>query len=43
MSLDAYPHILDPGAPGRPLVPIGKHFWKVPPGYPQVEQAEQAE
>ena len=25
---------LDPGAPGRPLVPLGDHFWAVPPGYP---------
>ena len=25
---------LDPGAPGRPLEPIGLRFWRVPAGYP---------
>jgi hypothetical protein len=25
---------LDPGGPGRPLEPLGLHFWRVPPGYP---------
>jgi esterase/lipase superfamily enzyme len=24
----------DPGAPGRPLEPLGRHFWGIPPGYP---------
>ena len=27
---------LDPGTPGRPLESIGPHFWRVPPGYPDV-------
>ena len=26
---------LDPGTPGRPLEPIGPHFWAVPPNYPR--------
>ena len=26
----------DPGTPGRPLEPIGPHFWAVPPGYPRL-------
>ena len=26
---------LDPGTPGRPLKPIGPHFWEVPAGYPR--------
>jgi esterase/lipase superfamily enzyme len=30
---------LDPGTPGRPLEPLGQHFWDVPPGYPGVEPA----
>jgi esterase/lipase superfamily enzyme len=30
---------LDPGTPGRPLEPIGPHFWQVPPGYPTVKPA----
>jgi esterase/lipase superfamily enzyme len=25
---------IDAGAPGRPLEPIGPHFWAVPPNYP---------
>ena len=28
---------LDPGTPGRPLVPLGYHLWGVPPGYPDVK------
>jgi esterase/lipase superfamily enzyme len=28
---------LDPGTPGRPLTPIGNHFWAVPQGYPDVQ------
>jgi esterase/lipase superfamily enzyme len=28
---------LDPGTPGRPLRPIGPHFWDVPSGYPELE------
>ena len=28
---------LDPGTPGRPLKPIGPHFWDVPPGYPELK------
>jgi len=24
---------LDPGDPGRPLEPLGLHFWHIPPGY----------
>ena len=28
----------DPGSPGRPLEPIGHHFWQVPSGYPAVNQ-----
>ena len=28
---------LDPGTPGRPLAPLGSHFWSVPPGYPDVK------
>jgi esterase/lipase superfamily enzyme len=28
---------LDPGTPGRPLKPIGPHFWNVPKGYPDVK------
>jgi esterase/lipase superfamily enzyme len=32
---------LDPGTPGRPLTPLGHHFWGVPPGYPEVEAAHQ--
>jgi esterase/lipase superfamily enzyme len=31
---------LDPGTPGRPLEPIGPHFWQVPPGYPTVKPAQ---
>ena len=31
---------LDPGTPGRPLVPIGHHFWAVPPGYPDQQPAQ---
>jgi esterase/lipase superfamily enzyme len=31
---------LDPGTPERPLVPIGYHFWAVPPGYPGVPPAQ---
>jgi esterase/lipase superfamily enzyme len=31
---------LDPGAPGRPLVPLGPHFWSVPPGYPELKPAQ---
>jgi esterase/lipase superfamily enzyme len=31
---------LDPGTPGRPLVPIGPHFWAVPPGYPAAQPAD---
>ena len=30
---------LDPGTPGRPLLPLGRHFWRVPPGYPGVKPA----
>jgi esterase/lipase superfamily enzyme len=25
---------LEPGTPGRPLVPLGLNFWRIPPGYP---------
>jgi hypothetical protein len=25
---------LDPGPPGRPLEDLGRHFWRIPPGYP---------
>ena len=31
---------LDPGTPGRPLEPIGPHFWQVPPGYPSMKPAQ---
>ncbi|MBW2232378.1 MAG: hypothetical protein JRH17_18480, partial [Deltaproteobacteria bacterium] len=31
---------LDPGTPGRPLKPIGPHFWEVPPGYPELKPAQ---
>jgi hypothetical protein len=31
---------LDPGSPGRPLVPLGPHFWDVPPGYPGLKPAQ---
>jgi esterase/lipase superfamily enzyme len=31
---------LDPGPPGRPLVPLGPHFWSVPPGYPELKPAQ---
>jgi esterase/lipase superfamily enzyme len=31
---------LDPGTPGRPLVPLGSHFWSVPPGYPELKPAQ---
>jgi len=31
---------LDPGAPGRPLVPLGSHFWSVPLGYPELKPAQ---
>ncbi len=31
---------LDPGTPGRPLVPLGDHFWSVPPGYPELKRAQ---
>lgn len=31
---------LDPGTPGRPLEPVGLRFWRVPPGYPFVRQAQ---
>jgi esterase/lipase superfamily enzyme len=25
---------LDPGDPGRPLTPVSRHLWEIPPGYP---------
>jgi len=25
---------VDPGEPGRPLTPVARKFWRVPPGYP---------
>jgi esterase/lipase superfamily enzyme len=31
---------LDPGTPGRPLKPLGPHFWRVPPGYPELKPAQ---
>jgi hypothetical protein len=31
---------LDPGAPGRPLVSLGSHFWSVPLGYPELKPAQ---
>ena len=31
---------LDPGTPGRPLEPIGLRFWRIPPGYPNVQPAQ---
>jgi esterase/lipase superfamily enzyme len=31
---------LDPGTPGRPLLPLGHHFWGVPPGYPDATSAQ---
>jgi esterase/lipase superfamily enzyme len=31
---------LDAGTPGRPLVPLGDHFWEVPSGYPDQQAAE---
>jgi hypothetical protein len=31
---------LDPGTPGRPLEPLGPHFWRVPPGYPGGKPAQ---
>jgi esterase/lipase superfamily enzyme len=31
---------LDPGTPGRPLTPLGLHFWRVPPGYPSGKPAQ---
>ena len=31
---------LDPGTPGRPLVPVGNHFWQVPDGYPDVRPVQ---
>jgi esterase/lipase superfamily enzyme len=31
---------LDPGTPGRPLKPLGPHFWEVPPGYPDLKPAQ---
>jgi esterase/lipase superfamily enzyme len=30
---------LDPGTAGRPLLPMGHHFWSVPSNYPSVEDA----
>jgi esterase/lipase superfamily enzyme len=31
---------LDPGAPGRPLLPLGHHFWRIPQGYPELEAGQ---
>jgi esterase/lipase superfamily enzyme len=31
---------LDPGTAGRPLKPLGPHFWEVPPGYPELESEQ---
>jgi len=31
---------LDPGTPGRPLERVGLRFWKIPPGYPDVQPAQ---
>jgi len=31
---------LDPGTPGRPLEPAGLRFWRIPPGYPDVQPAQ---
>ena len=31
---------LDPGDPGRPLEPLGLHFWRVPPGYPNITEKQ---
>jgi hypothetical protein len=31
---------LDPGTPGRPLKPLGLHFWALPPGYPELKPAQ---
>ena len=33
---------LDPGPPGRPLERIGRKFWRVPPGYPAIQNNNQA-
>ena len=30
---------LDPGTPGRPIEPTGLRFWRIPPGYPDVQPA----
>jgi esterase/lipase superfamily enzyme len=31
---------LDPGTPGRPLMPLGNNFWNVPPGYPELKSPQ---
>lgn len=31
---------LDPGTPGRPLESLGRKFWRVPPGYPALQNTQ---